>query len=231
MRDITTKYLNPKESRLLEIGAYDRPTFTKERANIFFVDAQSKEEEVDYIVSSNEYEKYISDVFNAILADNVFEHISNPIPWLQSLTSLLEPNGYIFLRVPEYKKTFDKFRQQTAFAHLLTDYIRNVPDIDREHSVEVGIYYDMNYIKERNITEENINFERSIHDYNNPHYGVHCHTFSSDTFEKKIINPILMLGILDLSFVRIYCDKGAFTIVLQKGKRDVSLTFEDFVAE
>ena len=134
--------------------------------------------EPDYIVSSNSYEKDVHDTFDCIIADNVFEHIANPIKWLKTMSLLLEDRGCLFLRIPEYGTCFDRFRSPTNFAHLVSDYIRDVPDKDPVHSVEVGIYYDMNHIGEENNIADKINLERSINDYKNPHFGVHCHTFS-----------------------------------------------------
>lgn len=248
LKECIKKYIDARNVKLLEIGAFDRPTFTKHEADIYFVDAQSKEEliadahkngrcadtivDVDYVIYSNEYEKYIRDRFDVIIADNVFEHISNPIKWLQTLSALLHDNGYVFLCIPEHGVGFDKYRTPTTFAHILTDYIRNVPDLDPEHSVEVGICYDMNYIREENKICEKINLERSLNDYMNPHYGVHCHTFSCKSFVNKIMKPILMLGIA--SFKIFECSEagsGAFIVVLQKDSEEVNLTFDEFVKD
>lgn len=237
-RKYIQKYIDVQHVKMLEIGAVDEPTFTKHEANIYFVDAHKNERcadaivAVDYIIHSNEYEKYIHDRFDVIIADNVFEHISNPIRWLQTLNALLEDNGYVFLRIPEYNVIFDKFRAPTTFAHILTDYIRNVPDLDPEHSVEVGIYYDMNYVREENKLHEKINFKRSLNDYNNPHYGVHCHTFSCRSFVNKIMKPILMLGVVDFKFLE--CSEsgtGEFIIALQKSQEEVNLTFDEFTED
>ena len=66
-----SQYLDVWKTKLLEIGAYDRPTFTKQESEIYFADAQSKNElivdapqngrkidsivDMDYILRSNEY--------------------------------------------------------------------------------------------------------------------------------------------------------------------------------
>ena len=187
--------------------------------------------DVDYILRSNKYEMYIHDTFDVIIADNVFEHISNPIKWLQSLSALLRDNGYIFLCIPEYSKIFDRFRTPTTFSHILTDFLRDVPDLDPEHSVEVGIYYDMNFINEKNEIHNKISLDRAKNDYNKPHFGVHCHTFSSKTFVNKIMKPILMLNVVDLKILKCFpSDQASFTVILQKGTEKVNLTFDEFVA-
>jgi glycosyltransferase involved in cell wall biosynthesis len=249
LKECIQKYVDVRNAKLLEIGAYDRPTFTKQEADIYFVDAQSKEElladarkngryteaivDIDYIIHSNEYEKCIHDKFDVIIADNVFEHISNPIRWLRTLSALLHDNAYAFLCIPEYTAIFDKFRAPTTFAHILTDYIRNVPDLDPEHGIEIGIYYDMGYIREENKIHEKINLERSLNDYKNPHYGMHCHTFSYKTFINKIMKPILMLGVVDFKILECSTNHngGAFIVALQKGREEVALTFDEFVAD
>lgn len=248
MKNIIKKYVDTKNSKILEIGAYDKPTFSKDESHIYFLDIQSKEEliadstkkekqsnaivAVDYLVHSNDHEQYIQDKFDVIIADNVFEHVSNPIKWLKTLHDLLNEYGYIFLCIPEHAKCFDKFREHTTFAHIITDYIRDVPDLDPEHSVEVGILYDMNFIKEENLIHEKINFQRSLKDYHNPHYGVHCHVFSQRTFINKIMKPILMLGFFDLKIVDCQSNsKSSFIVILQKAVEKCSLTFDEFVSK
>lgn len=254
MRGFINEYIELQQATILEIGAHDKPTFVKEEAKIFFADVQPKEVlltdaekwtdqrnvksivDLDYLIESNDYSKYITDKFDAIIADNVFEHVSNPIKWLESMTALLNDDGYLFLGVPEFNKNFpisDRFRTLTTFSHLLTDYIRNVPDLDPEHSVEAGIYYDMTTISLPNVASEKINLERSLHDYRNPHFGVHCHTFSCDTFVNRIMKPILMLGVVDFKLLKCLPseNKYVFLVALQKGKEEISLTFEEFAGD
>ena len=95
-----------------------------------------------------------------ILADNVFEHISNPIRWLMSLEKLLNPNGYIFLCIPEYDQIFDRFRNTTDLGHLVADYFEGVPDLDPRHTVELELFYDMNYVNKPNILEDRLSIKR-----------------------------------------------------------------------
>lgn len=246
MRTVIESYVLNNSPKILEIGAYDRPTFTKAEANIFFLDALSTEElaadaekspsykkedivPVDYIIKSNEYERYINDTFDMILADNVFEHISNPIRWLMSLEKLLNPNGYIFLCIPEYDQIFDRFRNTTDLGHLIADYFEGVPDLDPRHTVELELFYDMNYVNKPNILEDRLSIKRLLEVYKKPHFGMHCHAFSSRTFEYQIIKPILKLGLMELSFVGLHPIYMSFVAVLQKHHAEIKLEYNQIL--
>ena len=246
LREIVRAHLPAAQAKLLEIGAYDRPTFTKQEANIFFLDVLTQKQlaadaesspsykkeavvPVDYVVESNDYGKYVHDTFDAVIADNVFEHISNPIKWLETLQRMLNPDGFIFLCIPEYDQIFDRFRQPTPLAHLINDYIKDVPDLDPEHSLELSLLYDMNYVKQENVLADRMNMQALRHAYDTPHFGVHCHAFSSKTFEYQIIKPMLMLDIMPLSFVALCPTYMSFVVVLQNRFAPMPLTYEQFV--
>lgn len=216
LQPLVEKYLDIKSASILEIGAYDSPTYTKKEANIKFLDIQKKQElvkdalyfkkdiskivEVDFYVETNEYDLYITDTFDCIIADNVFEHISNPIKWLITKSKLLNKNGLLFLSLPEYTECFDKFRNPTSFAHIVTDFIRDVPDLDPEHCVESSIYYSLDYQNLPDIYEK-LNIDKIKYWYANPHFGIHCHCFEYKTFINKIMKPIILTNLIDFDIV------------------------------
>jgi hypothetical protein len=162
MKEFVKKYIDLHTRRILEISAYDRPTFSKHEANIFYLDIQTREEMLN-----------------------------------------------------DAKKNSSRY----------SDYIRDIPDRNPEHSVEIGIYYGMNYIGEENNLRSKINLERSINDYDNPHFGVHCHTFSGKTFLNKVMKPILLLDI----FIEFIQGKNCFIIVFRNTPSHANLSFEEFV--
>jgi hypothetical protein len=247
MKSTIEKHVDMQYISMLEIGAYSSQTYRKEDANIKFLDVQSKEillkdtifhnkstdiVDVDFLVKINKYESYIDETFDVIIADNVFEHISNPIRWLITQASLLNNKEFLFIRCPEYTLVFDKFRNPTDFSHIITDYIKDVPDLDPEHCIESSIFYTLTSVEDRPI-DERISIDNIRHWYENPHFGIHCHCFEYATFINRIIKPILLTGLVDLALVEHNQDTpSSFFTVFKKGKSErVALTSEEFVGQ
>ncbi len=121
---------------ILEIGALDSPTFSPQQYRVKFLDFASKEQllrenpgnpryteerlvEVDYVVNSTAYSKYITDQFDLVIANHAIEHIPDTIGWLKGIESLLSPGGHLFLAIPDRQFTFDYLRPETTIADVL----------------------------------------------------------------------------------------------------------------
>lgn len=127
------------QADILEIGAFDNPTFSKDEASIYYCDYFSKDElnenhaeskpqriegavDTDFIVKGNSFQQDINRKFDLIIANHVIEHIPNVIEWLQSLSLVLKEGGFIFLTIPHKEYTFDKLRQATSLSELIRNY-------------------------------------------------------------------------------------------------------------
>jgi SAM-dependent methyltransferase len=132
------KTIDVSKAKVIEIGAFDYPTYTKERVDISFMDWFAPEEHlaahasaperaknaiaVDYVIKDKNFSKQISKKFDLVIANHVVEHISDLIRWFQNISSILNPNGYLFLAVPHKEYTFDKIRHLTSLANILRNY-------------------------------------------------------------------------------------------------------------
>jgi SAM-dependent methyltransferase len=132
------KNLDISKTKMLEIGAFDYPTYTKDRADIYFMDWFSPEEHlihhisaperaqkaiaVDYVVKDKNFSNRISETFDLVIANHVVEHIPDPIRWFYNISRILNRNGYLFLAVPHKEYTFDKIRYLTSCAEIIRGY-------------------------------------------------------------------------------------------------------------
>jgi SAM-dependent methyltransferase len=64
--------------------------------------------------------------FGVIVASHLIEHQPDLIAFLQNCGALLQPNGTLFLLVPDLRYCFDYFQTRTDVASLLCLYQRNV---------------------------------------------------------------------------------------------------------
>ena len=233
--------------RGLEIGPYDQPTVFKSEADILYLDRQSIDDlvtacpdpalaakipEVDILAATNNYREAVDLTFDYIIANHVLEHVPNTIGWLVTVSAMLNPAGVLFMALPDKKYTFDKFRPDTPFSHILTEYLGGVSESPLEHLIEIEIYYDLSFVGKRMDVKDRLNIDRlrSFID-SKPHLGLHCHVFQSETFLPKIMKPILFMGIVDFNIVALHesaDNYGEFHIVLKKGTPEVTLTEAEF---
>ncbi len=84
-------------------------------------------ESVDLLGSSNEIEQIVAEhyslgTFDYIISSHNFEHIPNPIKFLQGCQRVLKPGGYLSMAVPNKTTCFDYFRPVTTLGAWLDAY-------------------------------------------------------------------------------------------------------------
>ena len=231
----------------LEIGAYARPTVSPAQAKMSFLDFFTTEElraqaqanggdpeavvPVEFVVRGEDYRDVVTRQFDFLIANHVFEHIVNPIAWLQMLSDLLKPEGHLLLTIPARTiRCFDRFRDPTSFAHIMWDYLSDLTHEQKAwvHAVETNLYYDR-AAANLTITPEQLfnveNIKKAKH-----HPGVHCHVFLPDTFLDKIMKPLLKTRLIDYTLAAFERGDqwGEFCVVLRKGWTPVELGLEEF---
>lgn len=72
--------------------------------------------------------------YDASLSSNLLEHSPNPILLLLNFYSITKDGGWQFHAIPNYKYTYDKFRDPTALAHLEEDFINGRDQTDQSHN-------------------------------------------------------------------------------------------------
>ena len=127
MSDLRGRFLKKLQKKqglsILEIGALNKPfiqdTGRHNRQEIFYLDHMETSElkekyrhdksvdissivNVDFVCFDGNVSKAVGDKkFDVIIASHVAEHIPNLIKWLQVLSYILQPDGCIFLVLPD----------------------------------------------------------------------------------------------------------------------------------
>ncbi len=132
--------------RGLEIGPLAAPRVRKDQGPVRYLDHASTAElrrkyaddpvikhrlddivDVDYVIGEN---ATISEVvaaetpFDYVIASHVFEHIPDPVGWMQDLTRVLRPGGILSLIIPDKRFCFDINRSLTEVSDLVDAYLR-----------------------------------------------------------------------------------------------------------
>ena len=210
---------NISKAEILEIGAFDRPSFTKSEANIYYCDYFSKEElaknhsdikpqraknavDVDYVVKGGNYSEHINKKFDLVIANQVIEHIPNMIKWLQDISLILKKDGFLFLAISHKEYTFDKLRSVTSLDELTLNNLQDLkaPSI---HHISDQLYYHRP-VKAHDVWNNNYQHlleKKRFHNAQdaldeaqkrlnaNVYVDVHCNVFTYESFV-NIINQL-----------------------------------------
>jgi SAM-dependent methyltransferase len=77
-----------------------------------------------------------SEDFDFFVANDVIEHLANPLRFLEGVHSAMKPGAVLLLAVPDRDYTFDARRSLTPWSHLWEEYERDVTSVSDEHVVE-----------------------------------------------------------------------------------------------
>ena len=128
-----------------EIGPLNIPITSKRKCNVLYVDHLDtngvREEYPTYpgvveidrpIVNGSLKDTLLSDApLDYIVGSQVFEHVPNPIRWLQEIAAVLRTGGLLALSLPDRRLTFDFLREETRAADIVAAYLEDaiVPNI------------------------------------------------------------------------------------------------------
>lgn len=154
----------------LEVGPFDRPIAKREFGKVYYTDVRSTEElvqlaqqspgrypnnvaSIDYVVSSEKpkISQVVNIKFDYVIASHVFEHLPNPIGWLQDIYQILNKQGYLFLAIPDKRFIFDVHRPLTTIGEIIEAYL-SAKEKPSFKSVFDSIYYSVK-IKSKEIHE------------------------------------------------------------------------------
>lgn len=236
-RESFDKHIQVDTARGLEIGPYNRPMVRKSEGPIVYMDYLSRADhvaadpevdfldeipETDIIIKDNDYQKYTSLTFDYIIANHVAEHAPDFIGFLAMLSSMLKPNGILFMALPDKKFSFDRFRANTSLAHLLSDHLISPEMSMKEHLIEDLIYYDRTSTgRPHDLSSRLTIAEVKKKMTQTPHYGLHCHVFQSETILETVLNPLTQLNCMGLSvleFSEAHAERGGEMIILLQKK-------------
>lgn len=217
--------LDIRASQVLEIGALDAPTFSRDECDVRFLDYASTEElarkgvdnpryrldrivAVDYICPTPDYDRYIHDRFDLVIANHVIEHVPDTLGWLSSIEALLRPGGKLFLSVPDKRYTFDIARRCTNFIDLMRHHEAGTLKPGFYEILEHFYYHKRITAEEawagagkERLAEMRFSPKDALRVAEKfamaPYADVHCHVFTSESFQ-ELIDVLDALDLLPL---------------------------------
>ena len=140
-------YFNPaapkaKGYNVQILDVFDTKTLRAKAIDDPFVpnDRISEIEKVDYVGSATNIEEIIAEnqfvgVINYIVSSHNFEHLPNPIKFLNGCYTILAPGGVLSMAVPDCRACFDHYRSLTKLSDWLDAYAE-----DRQHPTPSQVF-------------------------------------------------------------------------------------------
>jgi len=223
-KEIFAKSIDLKNNIGLELGPLHSPIFTKQEANISYLDYASTEDlrekykddkivgnisnivDVDFILKKGSILNSIKNrKFDYIVGSHVIEHVPDLLGWLNEIFEALKPEGVLMLAIPDKRYTFDINRNTTTTGQVLGNYYSKlkVPSVEQVVDYELeSIEVDSGQIWYGNMFEK-IKSKNSSGEVKkiinqslaNIYQDCHCTVFTPESFA-KILSDLAMLELL-----------------------------------
>lgn len=171
-----------------------------------------------------------------IISANNFEHLPNPIKFLQACGRVLKTGGYLSIVVPDKSGCLDFYRPRTSLAAWIEAYFE-----ERERPTHAQIFEQVSmiargagdetsaasfsFIAERNLREAFDDWSRKRLENDTTYFDVHCSAFTPGSF-KLLLTDAYFLGLSPFVVEEVIDDKvqGGFYAHL---RLDSYKTFSD----
>jgi SAM-dependent methyltransferase len=134
----------------IEIGALHRPLAIPRAAQVKYVDRMPVRNlraqyvdidpkslvDVDIVADGETLDGIPDESQNFVIANHFLEHCQNPILALENMLRVLQPEGIVYLAVPDKRYTFDIDRPVTPLSHVIRDYSEGPAWSKRQHFEE-----------------------------------------------------------------------------------------------
>ncbi len=105
-------------------------------------DAPFPEPDVMCDLAASSLNAFTDGSMDFVVASHLIEHLPNPLGLLEGVERVLRPGGNLVLLVPDRRRTFDRDRPPTPLDHVVSDYERDVQEVDDEHIAEFRLNVD-----------------------------------------------------------------------------------------
>jgi SAM-dependent methyltransferase len=238
--------------RGIEIAPYFNPMVSKEKFDVWYVDCidndeiQKKAKEnpgavgkavprIDsvWVPGKPLIECVAGQSFQFAVASHVFEHVPNPLGWVQQILDCINVGGTLALLVPNKLYSMDYYRRETTFADILGWYV-DKPSIPTPGQVVDFLCQSFHDLGEVDFTKEMLPFDEAKRLYSdkdamsfaqmtkdrNYYLDVHCTVWTPDSFV-EVFDRIAKLGLLNVELTGPYTGfpgsiPGEFLVYLKK---------------
>ena len=167
-------------------------------------------EEVDFVGNASDIARIASGEYDYLISSHNFEHLPDPIGFLQGVESLLKKNGKLIMALPDCRYTFDRYRSHTLIGEWVDAHREGREKPTRKQIFEFHAYLGTN-VDDRlcgDLVDAWRNWDRT------EFTDVHCTLFFPTSFELLMLEA-QALGLTRLSVKKIERRLAEFFVWLE----------------
>jgi SAM-dependent methyltransferase len=211
-RRALVKHLIARDTRILEIGALNSPTFRAKDAQVTIADWLPREEleahyakkkgivDVDVVIEGdilNSVRKAELADFDIVIANHVIEHIPDVIGWLKQLSQITAEGRHLSMAVPDRRYTFDIVRTVSDVADLI-DCHRQELTVPTFRQILKHLYFKKNVVardvwggalSDEVLAKKRFSLQAAVaraEEMEGAFHSMHCHVFTCDSFRQAM---------------------------------------------
>lgn len=214
-------------------AAVDNPT--RSLAEIEDVDLVGSSTHIDEIVAK----KYELGTFDYVLSSHNFEHLANPIRFLQGCARVLKTGGMVSMAIPDHRACFDFFRPVTMLSDWLAAYVeqREQPSLIQnfDHRAFFAYYDDGKdrhtsfprqwpvdpVVGPSNLGDAYAELMQRLKAPDNEYLDSHCSVFTPSSF-RLLMADCAYLGLAPFDVVEVFDDGCEFHAHLIRREADAA---------
>ena len=227
----------------LEIGPLSRPTLSKKKYRVWYVDHADRDELIRKYRHSATSESLDSEAivpvdivwsgrplavclpeprtFDYALASHVVEHVPDIIGWLQQIASVLRDGGLMSLAIPDKERTFDHLRAVSRPADLIEAHVRRLRVPSARHVFDAitsaSPFGEPVKPPSTTLIVQALQHARAV-EATDLYLDVHCYVFTPESF-REVFAIVACTGLVPFRLRRLFPTRpGAneFIVSLEK---------------
>jgi SAM-dependent methyltransferase len=194
-------------------------------------------EEVDFVGNACDIAVLVPDygAYDYVVSSHNFEHLPNPVKFLQGCSTVLKPSGIVSMAIPDNRGMFDYYRPRSNTGDMIDALTQNRTHPSAKQQFDhhsIGVRHNGNIVflqgtpKSELTPNQNVGQRFAEWDNRVDYAEVHCSVFTLHSFS-LIILELRFLGLIDFEIIDIQSDGGAEFFVHMK-KTNIKITQEEF---
>lgn len=187
------------------LDVFDGPTL-RQRAAVDPNIAKEKIEcieDVDLVGTSTEIAQLVRarnelGTFDYIVSSHNFEHLPNPIKFLQGCGQVLKPAGWLSMAIPDRRACFDRYKSNSRLSEWIAAYFEDRQQPTLAQVFDMSVLSSLDPPKKavpqiaRSLKEAFESWDAHKDLPETPYQDVHCWTFTPTSFELLMIESALL---------------------------------------
>lgn len=184
-------------------------------------------EVVDFVAAASNIDEIVASLdrlgqYDYIISSHNFEHLPDPITFLQASARVLKKGGFLTMAIPDKRYTFDRWRSISNTSDLLKAFYekRKKPSLFQWFNHTMSFYDAKSNALKTSLVKTFASLQSMLSIGHDEYLDVHVFTYTPQSFE-LIINELIAVDLISFDVVEIV-ERGGFEFFVHLRKVDAA---------